>query len=225
LITSAEVTKGHWDGGGRGRCDGRGVDNGIPVGVTMAKRVASPIEPEAPVRVFALYGLEQKGLNVFLETLPVRRPMKKVVPYLRRYVPVGPWTALTLPSGKSAAIGNHLSSPDYLRTAVVLAPHFPRPILQTDASGSVLHQNRSLGCVFSAFGTALANAVRWPGIPVWTPCGDSLRLQLLKLSVEDVDRNALWLFARLYDSRGDDLAFGRTTSQESASRKSETVEL
>jgi hypothetical protein len=89
--------------------------------------------------------------------------MKKVVLDRHRYVPLGRWTAVTLPSGKSSAIDSHLRSPDYLRTVVIRAPDFPRLILQADASGGVLLQNRSLRCVFTAIGTALANAARWPG--------------------------------------------------------------
>lgn len=127
--------------------------------------------------------------------------LKAALHEIRRFLSDRPWTALVVPSGRDSELDSKLSSEEFLRFLVGVAPDDPGLILQLEDYPRVF----ALIDVFPAFRTALADSANWPGVLLWTGEGDSVFLPFGTNQIEELKRRAYWIFSHLSSSLGIDL--------------------
>ena len=104
-----------------------------------------------------------------------------------------------MPCGEDEATDHILTNPRFLKRLIDIRIEDPGVILQLSEpprAGEVV-----LESVFPAFKFALAEFTSWPGILVWSPCGDAAFFELTKDPGILLERSE-WLFYHLATQDG-----------------------
>jgi len=116
---------------------------------------------------------------------------------IRQYLVKKQWIALIIPSGLDQSMDNTLCDRELLGYLVKASSNNRGVILQLEQAPEA---KMSLLDVHGVIRTALNKAIKWPGILIWSPGGDSVLLPINSVGCLEIDIEARlqWTFSKLF---------------------------
>jgi len=116
---------------------------------------------------------------------------------IRQYLVKKQWIALIIPSGLDQSMDNTLCDRELLGYLVKASSNNRGVILQLEQAPET---KMSLLDVHGVIRTALNKAIKWPGILIWSPGGDSVLLPVNSVGCLEIDIEARlqWTFSKLF---------------------------